>query len=166
MKGYRQIGRRNGRVTAIKDGAYGFIRVAAPFTTNGLIDEREDCYFRAAEVSHSTSGATLPADQIQPGMLLSFEILLEDTRSGPRMRAVRVRHEGINSNNNGKDKGSTKGEKKDKKPEKADKSDKAEEADVDAGAGVLVALQIGVRGRVTRDSTKREAAGSIAPMYV
>ena len=64
MKGYRQIGRRTGRVTAIKDSAYGFIRITAPFTHNGLVDEREDCYFRASEVAHGTTGAMLPVEQI------------------------------------------------------------------------------------------------------
>ena len=108
---------------------------------------------------------------IQSGMLLSFEILLEETRSGPRTRAVRMRLDydkpsaGASAYADKKKENKSADTDNKDKNEKSDSSVDVENAATTTTTAALVSLQIGVRGKVTRDSTnKRDIAGCIIPL--
>ena len=94
---------------------------------------KENCYFRLSEVVSAKDGSMLTIKQITMGMPLSFEILLEEVRNREvRCRGMRVMQ-----------------------------LDALHDDEHDDGTSSLLLISEGVRGKVTRDSNKKDSPGSI-----
>ncbi len=136
MKSYRKMSRHTGRICSIRDEGYGFIKL-----TDSVLDDiitKENCYFRLSEVISSKDGSMLPVKQLTLGMPLSFEILLEEARNREvRSRALRVMQ-------------------LDSFGEVID--------DINSENSSMLLVSKGMRGKVTKDSNKKDSPGSIAIM--
>ncbi len=80
---YRQLGREEGYIVAVRDQGFGFIH---------SLTRNIDIYFKKGQVLSSTDGVFLPESSLQTETLVSFDVSGEDISAAKnKLRAVRVR---------------------------------------------------------------------------
>lgn len=84
VSAFRKIGREYGTIVSVKDHGFGFI--GSPHRGGA------DIYFKTTHVV-GLKGEIVPENSLKVDMLVSFDVIIDVTNSGSRVRAHRVRME-------------------------------------------------------------------------
>lgn len=135
---YRQLGREEGYIVAVRDQGFGFIH---------SLTRNIDIYFKKGQVLSNTEGVFVPESSLQPETLVSFDISGEDISAAKnKLRAVRVQivlHTSRKKKNNNCNGGLRGEETEEEEEEEANK----------------YVLRRDVRGRVVRTPKSKESSG-------